>query len=160
MVLEISSTPYIFTFKLWDWGRPGLDGRPRPIHLEHGCANIQWDRDTEWVRRNLLNRTERKGEGDGWVEEKTGLHELEFIEARRHWFTTAVEHHPRGGVNVLNLVEGEEAIVESPTDDFEPFHVHYAETFIVPANAGRYTVRPAEGTGRCATVRASVRSEE
>ena len=53
MVLEISATPYIFTFKLWDWGRLGLDGRPRPIHLEHGLANIQWDRDTDWVKRNL-----------------------------------------------------------------------------------------------------------
>ena len=160
MVLEISATPYIFTFKLWDWARPGLDGRPRPIHLEHGCANIQWNRDTEWVRNNLLNRIERIAEGRGWIEEKTGLHELEFIETRRHWFTEMVEHDPRGGVNVLNLVEGEEAIVESITAAFEPFHVHYAETFIVPANAGKYTVRPAEGAGRCATVRASVRSEE
>ena len=46
MVLEISATPYIFTFKLWDWGRLGLDGKPRPIHLEHGLAKIQWNRTT------------------------------------------------------------------------------------------------------------------
>lgn len=160
MVLEISATPYIFTFKLWDWGRPGLDGRPRPIHLEHGCANIQWNRDTEWVRKNLLNRIDRMAEGGGWTEERTGLHELEFIETRRHWFTERVEHDPHGGVSVLNLVEGEEAIVESPSAAFEPFHVHYAETFIVPANAGRYTVKPGTNRERCGTVKASVRTAE
>jgi mannose-6-phosphate isomerase class I len=159
MVLEISATPYIFTFKLWDWGRPGLDGRPRPIHLEHGAANIQWNRDTEWVRQNLVNRIEKIGEGKGWIEERTGLHELEFIETRRHWFRSPVEHDASDGVHVLNLVEGEEAIVESPSAAFEPFHVHYAETFIVPAQTGRYSIRPADEAQPCATIRASVRSE-
>jgi len=159
MVLEISATPYIFTFKLWDWGRPGLDGRPRPIHLEHGAANIQWNRDTEWVRNNLLNRIEKVGEGQGWIEERTGLHELEFIETRRHWFSVPVEHDACAGVHVLNLVEGEEAIVESPSEAFEPFHVHYAETFIVPAQTGRYSIRPADGVRQCATIRAAVRAK-
>jgi mannose-6-phosphate isomerase class I len=159
MVLEISATPYIFTFKLWDWGRPGLDGRPRPIHLEHGAANIQWDRDTEWVRKNLLNRIEKIGKGGGWIEERTGLHELEFIETRRHWFTSPVEHDASDGVHVLNLVEGEEAIVESPSAAFEPFHVHYVETFIVPAQTGRYSIRPADGVRECATICAAVRTE-
>ena len=157
MVLEISATPYIFTFKLWDWNRPGLDGNPRPIHLERGQANIQWDRTTEWVRGNLLNRLEPLAEGDGWREERTGLHEREFIETRRHWFTGRVEHHTRGGVNVLNLVEGREAVVESPTGAFEPFIVHYAETFIVPAAVGAYTMRPTQ-PGQCATMKAFVRT--
>ena len=62
------------------------------------------------------------------------MHDQEFIETRRHWFTSPVEHDASCGVNVLNLVEGEEAIVESPTAAFERFNVHYAETFIVPAN--------------------------
>lgn len=162
MVLEISATPYIFTFKLWDWGRMGLDGRPRPIHLERGAANIQWDRTTNWVRRWLINRVEPLSSGDGWREERTGLHEFEFIETRRHWFTGTVPHDTGGTVNVLNLVEGRQAVVESPTSSFPPFTVHYAETFIVPAQVGRYTIRPsgpAEGT-ECATIKAFVRPQK
>jgi mannose-6-phosphate isomerase class I len=160
MVLEISATPYIFTFKLWDWDRLGLDGRPRPIHIDHGAANIQWERTTAWVERELVNRVEPVASGEGWQEERTGLHEREFIETRRHWFTGPVPHSTDGGVNVLNLVEGEEAVVESPSGSFEPFVVHYAETFIVPAAVGEYTVRPhgaAEGT-RCGTIKAFVRT--
>ena len=71
-------------------------------------------------------------EGDGWIEEHTGLHECEFIETRRHWFTKPVLHKTDGSVNVLNLVEGREAIVESPTGVFDPFVVHYAESFFIP----------------------------
>ena len=159
MVLEISATPYIFTFKLWDWGRLGLDGQPRPIHLKHGVPNIQWDRTTGWVRENLINRMVPLAQGNGWREERTGLHESEFIETRRHWFTGTAPHDGRGSVNVLNLVEGGEALVESPDGAFEPFQVHYAETFIVPAAAGPFTVRPhGPLSGReCATIKASVR---
>ena len=130
---------------------------PRPIHLEHGRRNIQWDRTTEWVRQNLMNRVERTAEGNGWVEERTGLHEREFIETRRHWFTGAVPHDTKNGVNVLNLVEGPEVVVESPDGSFAPFVVHYAETFIVPAAVGRYTIRPTRPE-RCATIKAYVRT--
>ena len=160
MVLEISATPYIFTFKLWDWGRLGLDGRPRPIHLQHGAANIQWNRTTEWVERSLINRVEPVATGDGWREERTGLHELEFIETRRHWFTGTVPHDTQGTVHVLNLIEGEQAVVESPNGSFAPFVVNYAETFIVPAAVGPYTIRPCgNDKGReYATIEARVRA--
>jgi mannose-6-phosphate isomerase class I len=142
MVLEISATPYIFTFKLWDWGRLGMDGKPRPINIEHGEKVIDWSRKTSWIKKNLINRIEQIDEGDGWMEERTGLHETEFIETRRHWFTKTVNHNTNGNLNVLCLVEGTQAIVESPNNNFDPFIVNYAETFIVPANVGAYTIRP------------------
>jgi mannose-6-phosphate isomerase class I len=159
-VLEISATPYIFTFKLWDWERLGLDGEPRPINIERAKNVIQWDRSTAWTKNHLVNRIEMIAEGDGWREERTGLHEFEFIETRRHWFSKPVHHNTNGGVNVLNLVEGEEVVVESPTRRFDPFVVHYAETFIVPACVGEYTVRPCgKNQGReCATIKAYVRA--
>jgi mannose-6-phosphate isomerase class I len=161
VVLEISATPYIFTFKLWDWGRLGLDGRPRPINIEHGKNVIQWDRTESWTRKNLVNQIIKIAEGDGWYEEKTGLHEREFIETRRHWFSKKVVHNTNGGVNVLNLVEGEEIIVESSANLFEAFIVHYAETFIVPACVGEFRISPyGESTGKtCATIKAFVRTK-
>jgi len=159
MVLEISATPYIFTFKLWDWERPGLDGKPRPINIEHGKKVLDWSRKKEWTETNLINTVETIATGDGWKEERTGLHKREFIETRRHWFSKPVTHYTNDSVNVLNLIEGREAIVESPTQAFEPFIVHYAETFIVPASVGEYSIRPyGESEGQTiGTIKAFVR---
>lgn len=161
VVLEISATPYIFTFKLWDWGRLGLDGKPRPINISHGEKVIDWSRRKSWTDKNLVNRFEKVAEGDGWIEERTGLHELQFIETRRHWFSKTVQHDTNGGINVINLIEGREAIVESPDSAFEPFVIHYAETFIVPASVGKYTIRPhGESIGKqCGTIKAFVRPD-
>jgi mannose-6-phosphate isomerase class I len=159
MVLEISATPFIFTFKLWDWGRVGLDGVPRPVHIDHGAQNIQWERDTEWVERNLVGQVDEIRREPGLVEERTGLHELEFIETRRHWFENEAAHDTEGTVNVLNLVEGDEVQIVSPTDAFAPYTIHYAETFIVPAAVGPYVIRrsPNARSERFATLKAYVR---
>jgi mannose-6-phosphate isomerase class I len=159
MVLEISATPYIFTFKMWDWGRLGIDGKPRPINIEHGKNVIQWDRTADWTRKHLINNLVTIAEGDGWKEERTGLHEREFIETRRHWFSKEVAVKANDSVHVICLVEGDEILVESPGNAFEPFEVHYAETFIVPAAAGNYTMKPSgNSTGKqCATMLAFVR---
>ena len=140
----------------------GLDGKPRPISLEHGKNVIQWNRTKEWTGKKILHLVETISEGDGWREERTGLDEDSFIETRRHWFTKKVVHNTNGVVNILNLIEGREAIVESPSGAFEPFVIHYAETFIVPAAVGIYTVTPhGESLGKqCATMKASVRTEK
>jgi hypothetical protein len=59
----------------------------------------------------------------------------------------------------MNLVEGDEVIVESPNRRFEPFPVHYAETFIVPAMTGPYTIRPVRAVDApLATIKAYIRT--
>lgn len=159
MVLEISSTPNLFTFKLWDWQRLGLDGKPRPINVERGSHVINWSRDTDYVYKKLRNQITIVAKGEGWIEERTGLHENEFIETRRHRFSAPVLHNTNNSVNVFNLLEGDEIIIESPNNSFEPFIVHYAETFIIPANLGEYTIRPygkSEGK-ECVTIKAYIR---
>lgn len=161
MVLEISATPYIFTFKLWDWDRLGMDGLPRPVHLDHGAKNIQFDRRADWVKENSPLPPRLLWQGDGWREERTGLQSGEFIETRRRWFSGKTPHHTNGNLQVLNLVEGEEVLIESPSGAFEPFRVHYAETFIIPAQVGEYTVTPAGADKReYATIQAFVRTGE
>ncbi|MGN0297666.1 MAG: class I mannose-6-phosphate isomerase [Lachnospiraceae bacterium] len=138
MVLEVSATPYIFTFKMWDWGRLDLDGKPRPIHLQRGLDNIQWERSTEWVQSNLIAQTATVYQEESSLIERTGLHELEFIDTYRVSTTSRVLIPRNGSVHVLNLVEGEYAVIVSETDAFAPFELHYAETCILPEAAGDY----------------------
>ena len=162
MVLEISATPYLFTFKLWDWGRVGLDGRPRPVHLGHGRQVIRWDRDTGWVRRNLVGRAREVDESCGAARvEVTGLHELEPLDTRRYEIAPGQRAllDTRGTLSVLNLVGGSEVTVSSPTGAFPPLVIHYVETFVVPASVGRFEVANASG-GTAILMRAHVRGTE
>lgn len=144
LVLEISSTPYIFTFKLWDWGRLGLDGLPRPISINHGMNVIDFNRTPDWTGKNLINRFETLAAEEGLEIEKTGLHELEPIETIRYKFNRSFSVETGESVNVLNLVEGDEIIVEPEDGSFPPLTVNYAETFIVPASVKNYRIIPSQ----------------
>ena len=145
MVLEISATPYIFTFKLWDWGRLGMDGLPRPIHLDHGMKNIQWNRDTKWVYDNIVGQTRTLEKTENCEVERTGLHSREFIDTIRYTLSGPHTVSMDDTVHVMNLVEGRSARIESMDGSFAPFTVHYAETAIVPAAVGTYRIVPEIG---------------
>ena len=40
------------------------------------------------------------------------------------------------------LVEGEEAMIVSPNNEFEPIEMHYAEAVFIPASIGQYVIKP------------------
>ncbi|MFQ9072030.1 MAG: hypothetical protein ACLR43_04265 [Faecalibacillus faecis] len=66
--------------------------------------NIQWNRTTSWVKDNLVNHVEVIHDGDDYLEERTGLHELEFIETHRFTSNQITYHQTDHGFNMLNLV--------------------------------------------------------
>lgn len=141
VVLEISATPYIFTFKLWDWGRLGLDGKPRPIHLEHGSENIDERFDENYARAHLFSKDEIIDQTTELLVEKTGLCELEFIETHRYTFADECRLDTEDSVNMLNLVDGKEILLVSDDGKFAPITIHYGETFIVPKNCGKFMIQ-------------------
>ena len=122
----------------------GLDGLPRPIHIEDGEKVIQFDRTTEWVKKNLVNNFQVLYDGDDYKETHTGLHEYEFIESRVYDIKKEVIFRSDGEFCMCNLVDGCKAIIESCDGRFEPYEVHYAETFIIPANAGDVVIHPVD----------------
>lgn len=144
LVLEISATPNRFTFKLWDWDRVDLDGKPRPIHLEHGEKNINMAMNASYTKQHLYNAVETVKNSDSHLVERTGLHISEPIETIRDSFSVKTTHYTNQNVQMICLVEGEEIIVETyRNQQKERLVIHYGETFIIPASVQMYTMEPA-----------------
>jgi len=141
LVLEISATPYIFTFKMYDWMRMDLDGRPRTLNIDRAFANLHFHRRGPRVGAELLSRPRLINHGADWQVFHLPTHSEHFYDVHRVEFMSSVERHTRGSCHVMNLVEGEALWVA--TDDGRQQRISYAETFIVPAAAGRYRLRNA-----------------
>lgn len=155
LVLEISATPYIFTFKMYDWVRRDLDGALRPINIERAFDNLDLARTASVVESELVSRPEVVAEGNGWRVVHLPTHRDHFYDVRRFEFDTSVEVATDGACHVMSLVEGSSIILE--TDYGMQQRFNYAETFIVPAAAEAYRLIN-EGSSRAMVVQAFVRA--
>ncbi|MFT3844480.1 MAG: ROK family protein [Lacibacter sp.] len=138
LVLEISNTPYIFTFKMYDWQRLDLNGQPRPINIEHAFNNLYFDRKGNYVEEKLISHPVTEAEWDAGRKIKLPTHEEHFFTVDRYEFTGTVEVKTNNHAHVCMLVEGEEVEV---TANGKSTVFHYAETFVVPAAAGSYQIK-------------------
>ncbi len=143
LVLEISSTPYIFTFKMYDWLRMDLDGTPRPLNIDRAFDNLHFERQGEAIERELISHPRVIAEGTGWRLVHLPTHRDHFLDVHRFEFRGAVEARTEGSPHVMSLVEGSSVVVETTGGERRRFN--YAETFVIPAGAECYRLISGDG---------------
>lgn len=158
LVLEISATTWWFTFKLYDYGRRDLDGKPRPINIEHGVPNIDFSRRAAWVKEHLIPKPRLiRRQGNNEEYRLGGRPDLLFYVNRIH-----VEDEWRddtdGEFCMLNLVEGDRVRIVSERDPSVQVEFGYAESYILPAVFGPYRLINL-GTSACRLIKSGVAPE-
>lgn len=152
VVLEISATPYLYSLRFYDWLRRDAAGTQRPVHVDHAFRNLDTTRQGKAVHEQLIQDARGLSGGAGWGTELIGALPEMFFEVRRLVLDAGgrAPLETGGSFHVWTVVEGEAAVFTAGP------HTHrlaYAETLVVPAAVGAYTV---EGTGRARLVQALV----
>jgi mannose-6-phosphate isomerase class I len=136
LVLEISATPYIFTFKMYDWLRLDLQGKPRPLNIQRAFDNLYFERRGQLIEGELIAQPALLEAGEDWQVQHLPTHRSHFYEVHRLEFETSIHVHTDGSPHLVMLVEGTSILLETCSGKRQRFN--YAETFLVPAAADRY----------------------
>lgn len=155
MVLEISATPYIFTFKMYDWLRSGLDGQPRPLNIDRAFENLNFEYKGQRVEQELISKPHLLEEGEDWRVIHLPTHKHHFYDVHQLEFEDEIELATDGSCQVMSLVEGESILLQ--TENGREAHFSYVETFVVPAAAKSFRLKN-EGAKPAKVVKAFIKS--
>ncbi len=154
LVLEISAAPYMHTYKFYDYLRKDLRGRLRHMHLDQAFANLDITRTKAWVAEHLIPRPVLIRQGSGWAEYSIGDIDKLFFAITRLEFSDTAEDRTDNKVLAINLVAGESCDIIVP--GAAAVELRYAESMIIPACVGAFTVRNT-GTTTCKLVKLFVK---
>ncbi|MDE2887780.1 MAG: class I mannose-6-phosphate isomerase [Gemmatimonadota bacterium] len=129
MVYEVQQSSDI-TFRIFDYNRPGADGKPRELHIDDALAVIDFD----GPRRKPVASSTLPSTSPG----RTVLVESEHFRLERfNPSGNKVDHPPRTSVSAVTFIHGSAGIRGG--DD--AFHGRIGGTFLVPAGRDFAVIR-------------------
>ncbi|MEN6515986.1 MAG: class I mannose-6-phosphate isomerase [Fervidobacterium sp.] len=151
--LEIG-TSYGYTFHIYDYLRPDLNGNLREIHLDHAFSvlnshlNLNFSPDR---LRPTLEAIRVQRNGTEYLFER--IKEILF-EVRRIEFSTLWEDDTFGDFHILTVIKGDKIRIQSEGSTNSDITVYNSKTIIVPACFGRYTI---QGGQNCVVVKVLIK---
>ena len=118
------------TFRVYDWGRVGLDGKPRELHVERALETMRFEPGPEAPPKALTDTpfvSERMVKCD------------KFVVDRWRIGSTARRGERPEGFEILICLGGQGAI---ETPDGAALPVRLGDTTLIPACAAEYTIAP------------------
>ena len=143
LVMEISATTYNYTFKMYDWQRMDLDGKPRPINIDRAFANLVFSRKGPYVKDHLIAHATCLQAGPNWRLVHLPTHARHFYDVHRIEFTGSVNvDRDEDSFHILTLAEGRQVTLTAGNG--LQHQLNYLESLIVPFAAGPYVLTAPE----------------
>ena len=142
-ILELGSlTIGSYTYKIYDYNRKDKDGNTRPIHLKNAKKVLEYNRNKDWVRKNIAIDPILVKESDSYKELIVGNTDLMYYQTSRVELKTKGTY--KGSNNnqftVITLVDGEEIEVYSESNPEFKFTQKYLEIVVIPASITDYVI--------------------
>ena len=121
------------TFRLHDWGRVGIDGQSREIHVEDSLACTDFGRGPVMpVTPNILSETE--------FHRREELVRDHYFVIQRHRLSETLELHTGNQFRILIVLEGRLSVRHSDNTE----QMRCGSTQLIPAAAKQVTIIPEE----------------
>lgn len=143
-VLEHGSlTVGSYTYKLYDYVRKDLNGKPRPIHISNGAQVLKDVQDRQWAKENMMMKPLTLTSTSDYKEKIIGNNESMYYETRR--IELNIKSTYIGQTNdsfaLLAVVDGEKINVSNSNDEAYNYDAKYLDILIIPASMKEYKIK-------------------
>lgn len=143
LVLELGTlTINTYTYKIYDYTRLDITGKPRPLHTKLANQVLRFERNADWVMKYLSLPPKLIQSGEGWREYLIGHYDDIYFDTHRIEIETGKRYVGENidGFSVLAVVDGESITIRSLAASSCSYDAKYLDVVLIPASIQSYEV--------------------